>query len=280
MSRATFVRPCLIGVVHLPALPGAPRWDPARTSLADGRTPSADPLERVLAAAAEDARALAHNGCHALIVENFGDVPFHPTRVPPETIAAMALAVRAVRDAAPALPVGVNVLRNDARAALGICAATGAAFVRVNVHAGAAVTDQGIVEGRAFETLRERARLAPGVAILADAHVKHATQLSRETIGECVEDLVQRALCDGVIVSGAATGRPPDVERVRAARAAAGDVPVLIGSGLDERNAREFLAHAAGAIVGTALKVDGRVGNAVDPARVRRMRALFDAAAS
>jgi len=274
MPRPTFVRlrlrrPCLIGVVHLGALPGAPRWIPPENGAA--------PLEPLLAAAIEDARALASNGCDALIVENFGDVPFHPTHVPAETIAAMALALRAVLDAAPAIPVGVNVLRNDARAALGLCAATGAAFLRVNVHAGAAVTDQGIVEGRAYETLRERTRLAPAVAILADAHVKHATQLSRETIGECVEDLVHRALCDGVIVSGAATGRPPDAERVRAARAAAGDVPVLIGSGLDERNARELLAHATGAIVGTSLKFDGRVGNPVDPARVRQMRDLFDA---
>ncbi len=269
MPRPIFPRPCLIGVVHLGPLPGSPRW------IAEVR-PEA-PLERVLAAAVLDARTLASNGCDALVVENFGDVPFHPTHVPPETIAAMAIAARAVIEAAPGIPVGVNVLRNDARAALGICAATGAGFVRVNVHAGAAVTDQGIVEGRAFETLRERARIAPDVAILADAHVKHATQLSRETLAESVEDLVHRALCDGVIVSGSATGRPPDAERVRAARSAAGDVPVLIGSGLDERNAAELLAHATGAIVGTSLKVDGRVANPVDAARVRRLRALFDA---
>ncbi len=295
MPRPIFSRPCLIGVVHLEALPGAPRWaERERTSavrertsatrlVAVARDPMPDserieswPLERVLAAAVRDARALASNGCDALIVENFGDVPFHPTHVPSETIAAMAIAVRAVLEVAPRIPVGVNVLRNDARAALGICSATGAAFVRVNVHSGAAVTDQGIVEGRAFETLRERARLAPDVAILADAHVKHATQLSRETLAESVADLVHRALCDGVIVSGSATGRPPDAERVRDARSAAGDVPVLIGSGLDEHNAALLMGHATGAIVGTSLKFEGRVENAVDPARVRRMRALFD----
>lgn len=278
MARTIFRRsgpsdrgPILIGVVHLRALPGAPRWQSAARS---------SPLERVIESAVADARALVANGCDALIVENFGDVPFHPTHVPAETIAAMAIAVRAVREAAVDRAVGVNVLRNDARAALGICAATGAEFVRVNVHAGAAVTDQGVVEGRAYETLRERARIAPDVAILADAQVKHATPLSRETLAESVEDLVHRALCDGVIVSGSATGKPPDAERVRVARAAAGDVPVLVGSGLDERNAGALLTHATGAIVGTSLKVDGLVANAVDPARVRRMRALFDAARS
>jgi len=261
----------LIGVVHLRALPGAPRYVGAVDS---------DPLRDVLELALSDARTLATHGCDALVVENFGDVPFHAERVPPETIAAMTLAVRAVREVAGRVPVGVNVLRNDARAALAIAATTGASFVRINVHSGAAVTDQGIVEGRAAETLRERARLAPTVAIWADAHVKHATQLSRETLAEAVEDLVLRALADGVIVSGAATGRPPDPERVREARGAAQGVPVLVGSGLDEHNARALLAHASGAIVGTALKVGGRVPNAVDPERVRRMRAIFDSVRS
>ncbi len=287
MPRTVFVRPCLIGAVHLAALPGAPR---ARAPVG-GAAGGIDPLADCLAAAIQDAHTLVANGCDALIVENFGDVPFYPTRVPPETIAAMARAIAGVIAVAGGRPVGVNVLRNDARAAIGLCAATGASFVRVNVHAGAAVTDQGIVEGRAFETLRERERLAPNVAILADAHVKHATPLSRESLAECVADLVLRALCDGVIVSGTATGSPPALERVREAcgavrdsrgevrdsRGASHDVPVLIGSGLDEDNARALLEHASGAIVGTSLKVDGLVSNPVDASRVRRMRALFDA---
>lgn len=265
MARPTFARPCFIGVVHLLPTPGAPRF--------------AGTFETVLARARDDARALAEHGCDALIVENFGDTPFYKEHVPPETIAALALCVQAVRAVAGARPVGVNVLRNDARAALGIAAVTGAAFVRVNVHTGAAVTDQGLVEGRAAETVRERARIAPDVALLADAHVKHATQLSSETLAESVHDLVHRALADGVIVSGPATGRPPSVERVREARGAASGAPILIGSGLDADNARELLEHATGAIVGTALKVDGRVQNPVDPARVRALRKWFDEAA-
>jgi len=233
----------------------------------------------LLERATTDARALVEHGCDALVVENFGDVPFHPEHVPPETIAALALAVQSVRAVAGQRHVGVNVLRNDARSALGIAAVTGATFVRVNQHAGAAVTDQGLVQGRAHETLRERARIAPDVAILADVHVKHATQLSQRSLEESVEDLVLRALADGVIVSGPATGRPPTADLVRRARSAAGDFPVFIGSGLDLANARELLEHATGAIVGTALKRDGRVENPVDPERVRRLRRAIDASA-
>jgi uncharacterized protein len=255
-------RPALIGVVHLAATPGAPRFEGSVASI----------LERAVV----DARALVEGGVDALIVENFGDTPFHRERVPPETIAALALALRAVIDVSRGLPVGINVLRNDARSALGLCAATGASFVRVNVHTGAAVTDQGIVEGRADETLRERARLCPGAAILADVHVKHATPLSRETIGEAASDTLARGLADALIVSGAATGKAPAAESIRAVRAVAGRAVVLLGSGVDERNAAELLVHADGAIVGTALKREGRVSELVDRERVARMRRVLD----
>ncbi|HEV8113834.1 MAG TPA: BtpA/SgcQ family protein [Planctomycetota bacterium] len=256
-------RPLFVGVVHLLPTTGAPR--------------SEGSLGRVIARAVEDARALAENGCDAILVENYGDAPFYPEAVPPETVAAVALCASAVIAAVRALPVGVNVLRNDARSALAICAATGASFLRVNVHAGAAATDQGILQGRAHETLRERARLAPGVAILADAHVKHATPLGRESLAQAVRDLAARSLADLVIVSGTGTGVAPSELDLREAREAAAGVPLLIGSGLTPDNAAELLPLADGAIVGTALERDGRTAEPVDPARVAKMKKAFDA---
>ncbi|HEX6882681.1 MAG TPA: BtpA/SgcQ family protein [Planctomycetota bacterium] len=252
-------RPVLIGVVHCLATPGSPR----HASMA-----------ALLARAGSDARALVEGGVDALLVENYGDVPFHAERVPPETVAALALALREVQAAAAGRPVGVNVLRNDARAALGLCAASGASFLRVNVHTGVMVGDQGLLEGRAAETLRERARLAPGVLLLADAHVKHATPLGDESLAEAAREAVERGLADAVIVTGRRTGVAPAAAEVSEVRAAVA-VPVLVGSGLEEGNARELLAHAHGAIVGSALERGGRAGEPVEVERVRRLRARF-----
>ncbi len=261
MPALALPRPALIGVVHLGATPGAPRFEGDMGSV----------IERATA----DARALASGGCDAIIVENFGDVPFFVGTVPPETVAAMALAVAEVRRAC-ALPIGVNVLRNDARSALALCATTGAVFLRVNVHAGAAVTDQGTIEGRAAETLRARARLAPHVAILADVHVKHATPLGDESIGDAARDALERGLADGVIVTGRATGRPPELALLTDVRERIGAAPLYVGSGLDDTNGAALLAVADGAIVGTWLKRDGRVENPVDEARVARLRTIVD----
>jgi membrane complex biogenesis BtpA family protein len=257
-------RPAFVGVVHLLPTPGAPAFG--------GR------FEAVLERAVRDARALVDGGVDALLVENFGDAPFFAQAVPSETVAALACALHEVQRVAAGRPVGVNVLRNDARAALGLAAVSGAAFVRINVHTGAMVTDQGVIEGRAAETLRERARLCPSVAILADVHVKHATPLGSETLVEAALDAHQRGAADALILTGPRTGSPPARANFLEVREHLGSCPLLIGSGLDEHDSQGLLALADGAIVGTALKRSGRVDEPVEEARVARMRARFDAA--
>jgi len=117
---------------------------------------------------------------------------------------------------------------------------------------------------------------AEAYAILADAHVKHATPLGRETLGEAVRELVHRALADAVVVSGRETGSPPTVADLREAREAAGGAPVLVGSGLTAENAGDLLPLVDGAIVGTSIEREGRTAEPVDPARVARLRAAFD----
>ncbi len=248
----------LVGMVHLLPLPGAPG------ALA--------PMDRILERAVRDARILEEGGLHGILVENYGDVPFHPGRVPPETVAGLAVAVDRLRSTV-SVPVGVNVLRNDARSALGIAAATGAAFIRVNVHTGSMFTDQGLLEGRAHETLRERRRLAPGTAILADVLVKHAAPPPGVTVAGAARDLRYRGRADVLVVSGAETGRAPSPERIRTVKEALPEAPVWVGSGLTPESAAELLDAADGAVVGSSLQRDGRAGSEVDPARVRRFMA-------
>jgi membrane complex biogenesis BtpA family protein len=227
-------------------------------------------MEAVIERAVADARSVADGGMDGVIVENFGDAPFYPAAVPAETIAAMTRVVLAVRETVT-LPVGVNVLRNDPIAALGIAAACGAAFIRVNVHVGAAWTDQGLIVGRAHETLRARARLSPAVRILADVAVKHATSVVPRPIAEEAKECLDRGRADAIILTGAATGSPVDFDALVTVRGALPDAAVLVGSGVGLDNVTELLRVANGAIVGTAVKLDGVVASPVDPRRVREI---------
>ena len=225
-------------------------------------------MESVIEFAVNDARAYERGGAHALFIENFGDIPFTKGSVAPETIAAMAAAGRAIRQAVK-LPIGFNVLRNDARAALALCAVCGGAFIRVNVHTGAMLTDQGLIEGNAYETLRYRQRVCPQAQIFADVHVKHAVPLGNWTIEDAARDTVERGLADALIVSGAGTGLAADLADVERVRRTAPATKILLGSGVTLANVRDFLPAADGFIVGTSLKLNGQ---ALEPGRPQTRR--------
>ncbi|SEP00770.1 hypothetical protein SAMN04487948_110103 [Halogranum amylolyticum] len=250
----------IIGMVHLPALPGAPGYDEDRSAI----------RERLL----QDATALEAGGVDGIMLENFGDTPFYPDRVPRHVVADITALAETLSNQV-SVPFGVNILRNDVQSALGIAAATGGTFVRVNVHTGARLTDQGIIEGMAHETLRLRDRLDTDVAILADIDVKHSAALAERTLEETFGDLIERGGADAVVVSGTGTGATVDttvLDRVVECRDDHGfDVPVLIGSGVTPETASDLLSVADGAIVGTALKRDRRTTAPVDEAAVERL---------
>jgi membrane complex biogenesis BtpA family protein len=258
------LRGALVGVVHLAPLPGSPGH--AAVTFEGQRGMAA-----VLAQAVTDARVLAAAGYDGVIVENFGDTPFYGASVPPETVAGLALATAAVRDAVGDTPVGVNVLRNDVRAGIGLAATCGAAFVRANVFSGAMVTDQGVLEGHAAEWVRERDRLAPDVRLLADVHVKHAMPLGGGDLVQSARDTFGRGGADGLILSGSGTGAGTDLDELARVREALPNAPLWIGSGLTPDSAAETLALADAAIVGTWIKRDGDVRQPVDPDRALRM---------
>ncbi|WP_435160742.1 BtpA/SgcQ family protein [Halorubrum sp. SY-15] len=260
----------VIGMVHLGPLPGAPK------AAADG----AAAMQSVLEGAVADARALERGGVDGVLVENFGDAPFHPDDVPKHTVAATTRAATAVADATT-LPIGINVLRNDAEAAVSVAAAVDAAFVRVNVHTGARVTDQGIVEGRAHETLRLRERLGVDVGIFADTDVKHSAPLTPEGYSaESFADATERGLADAVVASGSGTGAAIDraaLEAVVDERERHGlETPVFVGSGVRPETIGDLLALADGVIVGTALKAAGETTAPVDEERVATLVSRAD----
>jgi membrane complex biogenesis BtpA family protein len=221
----------------------------------------------VIARAEQEAAALASGGVDGILIENFFDVPFSKDRVDPAVVSAMSLVVQRVMNLVT-LPVGVNVLRNDAHSALAIATCVRAQFIRVNVLTGVMATDQGLIEGQAHHLLRYRRELGSDVKILADVLVKHARPLSAPNLTVAVQDTIERGLADAVILSGWATGSPPNFEDLELARNAANGTPVFIGSGANWENISTLMQVADGVIVSSSLKRQGRRDQPIDPVRV------------
>ncbi len=247
----------IIGVVHLPPLIGSPQ--------------SSLPFHEIRSRALSDAEMLINNGIDGVIIENYGDVPFWPDRVEPHTVASLTLVAGEIRERYPQTPIGLNILRNDAKSAMGIATVVDANFIRVNVHTGAMLTDQGIIQGRAHETLRYRSVLKSEVKIFADIAVKHAVPLAPIDIVASAEDTYRRGLADALIVTGTATGKGIDLDQLKSVKSAIPQACIFAGSGVTMDSLAELFRYADGVIVGTSIKRDGVTTNAVDPDRVRAL---------
>lgn len=247
----------LIGMIHCPAFPGAPRY-------------RGQPVAEIYDACLRDAEALIENGMHGLIVENHGDIPFlKPDEITCETAAFMAVVTDRIRQRFD-VPVGVNVLANAPIPAIAIAAAGGAAFIRVNEWANAYVANEGFIEGRAGEALRFRARLRQdSIRVFADSHVKHGAHaiVADRSIQELTRDIAFFD-ADAVIATGQRTGDAANPDEIRTIREAT-HLPLLVGSGVNEGNIGQILALTDGVIIASSLKQDGVWWNPVDPARVR-----------
>ena len=243
----------LIGVLHLLALPGAPLYDGA--------------MQKVYDQALLELEIFKRSSIDSVIVENFRDIPYYPGRVPPETVAALAAVSREIVRAA-GMPVGINVLRSDGEAAIAIAAASGAHYVRVNVHMGAVVSEHGIIEGMSQHSVRLRAALKSNALIFADVGVKHAAALADRGLASDARDLGERGLADAIIVSGERTGGETSVADVDVVRAVT-RLPLLIGSGATPENMHRVVPKVNGLIVGSYFKKDGAGVNFVDESRVQ-----------
>ncbi|MDB9528924.1 BtpA/SgcQ family protein [Oscillatoria sp. CS-180] len=255
----------VLGVVHLLPLPTSPDWG--------------GDLQRVIDRAEQEATALASGGVNGIIVENFFDSPFTKGVVDPAVVSAMSLVIHRMQQLVT-VPIGVNVLRNDARSAMAIASCVNAQFIRVNVLTGVMATDQGLIEGCAHDLLRYRRELGSDVKILADVLVKHARPLGSPNLTTAVQETIERGRADGIILSGWATGSPPSLEDLELAKAAAKDSSVLIGSGASWENIGKLIQSADGVIVASSLKRKGDIHQPIDPIRVRQFMESLEAGVS
>ena len=239
----------IIGMIHMPPLPGAPNNKMSMRQLTDFALSEADKLE--------GARL------DACIVENVGDTPLFKEDLPPYTVAAMATITKEVVKHTR-MKVGVNMLRNACEEALSVAQVAGAHFIRCNILIGAYATDQGIIEGCAASVARLRKELNSQVLVFGDVHVKHAYPIFNVEIEYAAQDLAERGGADAVIVSGPRSPIPPSFEKMKKVKDAV-DKPVLIGSGISLANVKQFYQKSDGVIIGEPdFKVNGVWGGPSD----------------
>lgn len=267
LTQLTGQSKSIIGMVHLPALPGTPLYDPQ-----GGMRAIRDHVRR-------DLDALQTGGIHAVMFCNENDRPYR-LDADVSSVAAMADVVASVREEV-VVPFGVDVLW-DPRATLAVASATGAAFAR-EIFAGAFAGDFGLWVRSAGDAFRYRREIgAEGVRLLFNINAEFAAQLAPRPVPDVARSIAFSSNPDAICVSGPITGQQVNTSDLAAVHDAVQGtgVPVLVNTGFRADRAATLLEHADGAVVGSSLKVDGVTWNPVDKERVRAlMQVVAEAAA-
>lgn len=247
-----------MAMVHVPALPGAP---------AASKT-----IREIIGHSVTEAMALASAGFDGILIENMHDRPYLLGAVGPEITAAMTAVLSAVRKEVDT-PLGVQVLAGANREALAVALAGGADFIRAEGFVFSHIADEGqFTTADAGPLLRYRRAIgADHIAVVADIKKKHASHAITADVG--IADTAHAAQffgADGLVITGASTGRPASPNDVRSARGAV-NIPVIVGSGVDPENLAALWPHADAFIVGSYIKRDGDWRNPLDADRINAL---------
>lgn len=250
----TFAQPKpVIAMLHLTPLPGDPGYD------------STSGVRAIVDRARRELAGLQEGGVDGVLISNEFSLPYL-TKTEPITAISMARVIGELMDELE-VPYGVNVLW-DGTASIDLAAATGASFVR-EIFTGVYASDFGLWDTNVGAAARHRHRIdADDVKLFFNIVPESARYLADRDLTSLTETTVFATRPDAICVSGLTAGAPTDTQALGKVKAAAGDTPVFVNTGVRAHNAGEQLAVADGAIVGTYFKKDGVFENAVDPARV------------
>jgi len=248
----------MIGMVHTLALPGTPLYD-----VSGG-------IKKIVNQAVEEAKILEDAGFHAILYCNESDMPYK-SKMEPEVIAAMTHVVTEVQNRVN-LPHGINMLI-DPLSSMAIAHATGGRFIRCFLS-GTYVGDLGFYTPDAPGLLRLRKNLqAEYIRIICNVTAGFSVNLDHRAVEDIASAAVFIGLADAVCVGGPAAGKEADIALMGKVAEKVPNTPVVVGTGVSEKNILDLAKVADGFIIGTSIKVDGQTLNPVDPERARHFMA-------
>jgi membrane complex biogenesis BtpA family protein len=247
----------IIGMIHLPALPGTPK---------NTLSP-----QKIIDLAVAEAKLYAQNGLNTVMIENMHDLPYLNQKAGHEISSITAIIAYEIKRKL-GIYCGIQILAGANKAAVAAAHSARADFIRAEGFVFAHVADEGYIESSAAELLRYRKMIkAENILIFTDIKKKHSAHaLTADiSIAETAE-AAEFFLSDGIIVTGTSTGKQADINDVKAVKNAV-KTPILIGSGITSDNIAEYYPHADAFIIGSYFKEEGNWQNPPEPKRIKKL---------
>ena len=208
--------------------------------------------EKTLELAKRELNTYLENGIDAVIVENyFGDVK--------DVENMLQYLSENRRD----VNYGINVL-GDYHEAFRLAKKYNAKFIQIDSVSGHLESQEDIQYEKQLSRLRE----SVNIPVIGGVRFKYQPYLSGRTLEEDLRTGMTR--CDGIVVTGDATGVETDKGTIRQFRSVIGDFPLIIGAGLTPQNCNSLLIADA-AIVGSYVKDNHRDTGIVSAENVKEL---------
>ncbi|MEO1261141.1 MAG: BtpA/SgcQ family protein [Bacteroidota bacterium] len=244
----------IVGMVHLRALPGTPKYE--------------NNINAIIIKAVEEALVYQKAGVNGLLIENMHDVPYLKNEVGPEISSLMTIIGYEIKNKTQ-LPCGVQVLSSANEAALAIAHSAGLDFIRAEGFVFGHLADEGYVDSCAGGLLRYRKKIgAESVAIFTDIKKKHSSHALTADVN--IVETAKAAeyfLSEGLIITGSSTGQTPDLDEIRLVKENV-NIPVLIGSGINLENIKNYWPVCDAMIVGSHFKKNNFWANELDAEKI------------
>lgn len=143
---------------------------------------------------------------------------------------------------------GVNIL-GDYPSAFALAGKYGAKFIQIDSVCGHLTPER---DEQYAENLSYFRKMYPDIMLFGGVRFKYQPVMSGRSVEEDL--LLGKQRCDAIVCTGVGTGHCTPLEKVMEFKSVVGDVPVIVGAGVEASTARATAAIADGAIVGSWLK--------------------------
>ncbi len=257
----------IIGMLHLDALPGDPRYS------------AGDSLDTIIEHARMDLKALINGGVDAVLISNEFSFPYQ-RKMDFVTVACMARIIGEIKKDIT-VPFGVDAI-SDGAATLELARAVDADFCR-GTFSGVYVGDGGFYNNDISKLLRRKTELhLSDLKMLYFINPESDINLDTRELVEIAKSTVFKTGADGLCISASAAGQDVNETLIRSVKDACPNIAVLANTGCRPDTIESKLKYADAAVVGTYFKKGGKLqdddGNniRVDVNRVKEFMGVVD----
>ncbi|MBI9072181.1 MAG: BtpA/SgcQ family protein [Melioribacteraceae bacterium] len=244
----------IIGMIHIQALPGTPKYNGS--------------VKDIVSSAVKEALAYQECGIDALAIENMHDVPYLKKSAGHEISTLMSIIGYEIKNKTN-LPTGMQILAGANIQSLAASHSAGLDFIRTEGFVFSHIADEGTFDSDAGELLRYQKQIGAGnIKIFTDIKKKHSSHsITNDT------DIIETAhaaeffLSDGVIITGSSTGKEADLSEIKNVKVTS-KIPVLVGSGVNLDNLKNYFTAADALIIGSYFKKENCWGNELDTDKI------------